>query len=143
MSERERELRRELADIEAAKLRTTPVYQQPLTSSSAMGLNTPMVQPHCLWESNPKPGSMSLTQRHNSGNLMTSVTRENDEALLGNSSVISMVTTLPTIDLVSVASYETLTKLREQMELISSVGDTIFIATCISQEGLDAPLMII
>jgi hypothetical protein len=37
MTDRERELRRELADIEAAKLRTTPVYQPPLTSASSMG----------------------------------------------------------------------------------------------------------
>jgi hypothetical protein len=116
MSDRERALRQELADIEAAKLNTSTVFQQPFASSSSMGYQAPLVQPHFLWESNPKPESLSLTQRHNSGNLMTSSTRENDQALLGVSSVISMVTTLPTIDLVSIASYETLTKLREQME---------------------------
>jgi len=47
---------------------------------------------------------------------MTNSTVTNDDALLGKSSIISMVTTLPKIDMVSVASYETLTKLREQME---------------------------
>ena len=75
-----------------------------------------------FWESDPKLMSISLTKRHNSGNLMTGSTRKNDGALLGSSSVISMVTTLPTIDLVSVASYETLTKLHEQIEA-HFVGD--------------------
>ena len=58
MSDRERALRQELADIEAAKLRTTPVYQPPGTSSAAMGFKAPLVQPHFLWESNPKLDSM-------------------------------------------------------------------------------------
>ena len=74
MSERERMLRQELADIEAAKLRTTPMYQQSSTSSSSMSFQLPMAQSHFLWESTPKQTEPSLTQRHNSGNLMTNST---------------------------------------------------------------------